>query len=215
MTTMQHTNFGFFTRGGDFASASTQWFTAYGFINEAGEDWYELRAGLTTWGDRGQFIDAVYGAWVTLDADGVVVNVEFDPSRLMPSDKTVLGLDMDPADIAVGMIWDGAEFVTPAPIEEPSTARPCIIVNGVFAISDGLIEAVSSLYGVAFAFAMGPDTFWIFFNDMQPDLAYSCTVGSSSGQVNVSAPRQTTHIEIVTTGITTPAEVSIQVIRVQ
>jgi hypothetical protein len=78
------------------------------FENEDGQDWYEMRFALTEWDNRGEYVSAIYGAWAMVDADGVVTNVEKDPSRLMPGDRTVLGIDASPNDIKLGMRWNGS-----------------------------------------------------------------------------------------------------------
>lgn len=104
---MQIVNFGHFT------VASTAGILL--FTNEDGQDWYDLRSGLTTWGPRGEFVDAVYGAWAMVDKNGVVTNVEYDPSRLMPGDRTVLGIDADHAAIKEGMIYKGGQLTNPPP----------------------------------------------------------------------------------------------------
>lgn len=98
---MEIVNFGHFTtsvRGGLLCHT-----------NEDGQDWYELRRGLTSWGPQGEFIDAIYGAWAMVDpATMRVTNVEYDPSRLVPDGRIVLGIDADASEIAVGMVFDGA-----------------------------------------------------------------------------------------------------------
>jgi hypothetical protein len=81
------------------------------FENELGQDWYDMRKSLTTWDYHGEFVNAVYGAWALVDENGVVTNVEQDPSRLMPGDRTVLGIDADPEDIEPGMVWDGKQLL--------------------------------------------------------------------------------------------------------
>jgi hypothetical protein len=77
------------------------------FVNELGQDWYEMRFALTQWDRYGGYLNAVYGAWALVDENGTITAVESDPSRLMPGDRTVLGIDADPADITLGMVWDG------------------------------------------------------------------------------------------------------------
>lgn len=82
------------------------------FRNEDGQDWYDLRFSLTTWTSAGAFINAVYGAWAAVDPTSMrVTNVEFDPSRLMPNNRIILGIDADPADIAVGNLFTGTSFL--------------------------------------------------------------------------------------------------------
>ena len=80
------------------------------FVNDLGQDWYEMRSALTEWDRYGVFVNAIYGAWAAVDADGIVTNVEYDPSRLMPGDRTVLGINADHTKIHKGMIWDGKEL---------------------------------------------------------------------------------------------------------
>jgi hypothetical protein len=100
---MEITNFGYFT-------ASSTPGTLY-FTNEEGQDWYELRFALTQWNERGDFINAIYGAWAMVDADGVITNVEYDPSRLMPGDRTVLGIDAHHEHIEPGMLYQDGVIV--------------------------------------------------------------------------------------------------------
>jgi hypothetical protein len=83
------------------------------FENEDGLDWYEMRVALTQWDRYGEYVNAVYGAWAMVDRDGVITNVEFDPSRLMPGERTVLGIDASHEDIEPGMIWRGGELLPP------------------------------------------------------------------------------------------------------
>ena len=85
------------------------------FRNEEDQDWYELRMGLTEWDQQGDFVNAVYGAWAMVNSEGVVTNVEYDPSRLMPGDRRVLGIDANWKDIKEGIVYkDGALSVTVA-----------------------------------------------------------------------------------------------------
>lgn len=86
------------------------------FQNEAGEDWYDLRFALTTWGSNGAFIDAIFPTWAMVDSDGVVTNVEYDPSRLMPGDRRVLGIDAPIEQVKPGMIFKDGQLLPP---EEP------------------------------------------------------------------------------------------------
>jgi hypothetical protein len=99
--TMEITDFGFFklVDHGDALPVILY------FENEDGQDWYEMRFALTEWDHMGRFVSAIYGAWAMVDADGVVTNVEHDPSRLMPSDRRVLGIDASIKDVKVGMIY--------------------------------------------------------------------------------------------------------------
>lgn len=75
------------------------------FENEEGQDWYELRRGLTEWDSEGEYLTAVFGTWAMVDPEGFITNVEYDPSRLMPGDRTILGIDCRPEEIKVGMTY--------------------------------------------------------------------------------------------------------------
>jgi hypothetical protein len=84
------------------------------FVNELGEDWYTLRHGLTQWEPAtGDYISAIYPTWAMVDADGVVTNVEYDPSKLMPGDRTVLGIDAPIETVTPGMLWQDGELKPP------------------------------------------------------------------------------------------------------
>ncbi|NWJ26157.1 hypothetical protein [Rhizobium sp. RM] len=91
------------------------------FANQEGQDWYDLRRSLTTWDNQGNFLNAIYGAWAMVDpATRKVTNVEHDPSRMVPNDRIVLGIDAEPSDITEDMIYrDG--LLTPAPPDPPAT----------------------------------------------------------------------------------------------
>jgi hypothetical protein len=93
------------------------------FENEEGHDWYDIRRGLTEWDERGgDFLNAIYGTWVMVSPDGVITNVEFDPSRLMPGDRTVLGIDAHHGEIEEGMLYrDGV--ILPKPEITPDELR--------------------------------------------------------------------------------------------
>jgi hypothetical protein len=82
------------------------------FVNSDGLDWYDMRVALTEWEEAtGDYVNAVYGAWAMVDSDGIVTNVEQDPSRLMPGNRTVLGIDASHEDIRPGMVWNGKELL--------------------------------------------------------------------------------------------------------
>lgn len=84
------------------------------FVNEDGQDWYEMRFALTEWEPAtGEFINAVYGAWAMCDENGIVTNVEQDPSRLMPGDRRILGIDASYADIQPGMVYRDGQLEAP------------------------------------------------------------------------------------------------------
>lgn len=97
------------------------------YENEDGRDWYEMRRGLTEWGPSGEFVSAVYGAWAMVNPDTLTItNVEYDPSRLVPDNKIVLGIDADWQSIQPGMSYrDGAIIEAPPPtMEELRTKMP-------------------------------------------------------------------------------------------
>lgn len=93
------------------------------FANEDGQDWYDLRRGLTTWDEQGNFLTAIYGAWAMVDPVTLrVTNVEQDPSRMVPNDKIVLGIDADAGDIAEGLLYQSGVLVAAPP--EPAVFPP-------------------------------------------------------------------------------------------
>lgn len=93
------------------------------FENEDGLDWYELRSGLTHWErETGDFINAVFGTFVTVDPAGIIIHVEYNPSRLVPDDKVVLGLDTDHTKIEPGMRFKDGKII-------PSTKETRAIVG--------------------------------------------------------------------------------------
>jgi hypothetical protein len=93
------------------------------FANEDGQDWYDLRRGLTTWDEQGNFLTAIYGAWAMVDPATLrITNVEQDPSRMVPNDKIVLGIDADAGDIAEGLLYQGGLLVAAPP--EPAVFPP-------------------------------------------------------------------------------------------
>ena len=92
------------------------------FTNEDGRDWYETRRGLTTWDEQGNFLTAIYGAWAMVDPTTLAItNVEQDPSRMVPNDRIVLGIDADHEDILEGMLYQGGVLVAGPP--EPEIFR--------------------------------------------------------------------------------------------
>lgn len=132
---MEIVNFGYFTPSAD---GSIIFYT-----DEAGNDWYDLRRSLTQWAPDGSFLNAIYGAWATVDADGIVTHVEYDPSRLVPDNRTVLGIDAAPEEIEPGMLYrDGSIVPAPEPTAEelraklrpltPREFRDALIDNNIF-----------------------------------------------------------------------------------
>lgn len=132
---MEIVNFGHFT-------AHTKDDGILYFKNEDAQDWYELRVGLTTWDAKGAYVDAVYGAWAMVDPDSMkITNVEYDPSRLMPGNRIVLGIDAEHTTIQEGQIYTGTDIVDAPPptIEEqragmraltPRQLRLTLVRNG-------------------------------------------------------------------------------------
>jgi len=97
-------------------------FTHYGlngvmyFTNESGQDWYQMLNGLTSWDERGNFINSIYGAWATVDPETMKIkNVEYDPSKLVPRERIVLGIDADWEDIKEGMLYQNGQIVEAPP----------------------------------------------------------------------------------------------------
>ncbi len=108
------------------------------FANEDGQDWYDLRRGLTTWDEQGNFLTAIYGAWAMVDPLTLkVTNVEQDPSRMVPNDRIVLGIDAEPHEISEGMLYQNGAFVAApaeAPVYSPVTRRQLrltLVRNGI------------------------------------------------------------------------------------
>lgn len=110
---MEITNFGHFTH---VLPAGIGPIT---YVNEDGEDWYEMRKGLTKWDiATGAYVNAVYGAWATVDPlTMLVTNTDRDPSKLVPDDRLMLGIDADYWMITPGMLYDGGMLLPPIPEE--------------------------------------------------------------------------------------------------
>lgn len=93
----------------------------YLYKNEDGRDWNAIQRGdlenppIVALGPQGQFVASIYPTWVSIDANGTVTNVEFDPSRIVPHDKTVLGTDAAEGVIQIGMIYADGAFAFPPP----------------------------------------------------------------------------------------------------
>ena len=100
MTTMEITDFGMF-----HIKPPVPGNYVIEFENDDGQDWYEMRFALTEWDSQGDFVNAVYGAWAMVDEAGIVTNVEKDPSRLMPGDRRILGIDANHWEIQTGMTY--------------------------------------------------------------------------------------------------------------
>lgn len=83
------------------------------YANEDGQDWYQMRVALTEWEvSTGAYINAVYGAWAAVDPDTMtLVNVEQDPSRLVPDNRVILGIDALHYEIKPGMIYRDGELL--------------------------------------------------------------------------------------------------------
>jgi hypothetical protein len=93
------------------------------YENEDGLDWYELRTVLTNWErETGDFVDAVYGAFATVDPAGIIIHVEYNPSRIIPDDKVVIGIDADWKKIEPGVRYKDGKIL-------PSTIASRAIVG--------------------------------------------------------------------------------------
>jgi hypothetical protein len=87
------------------------------YLNDKGEDWYDIRRGLTEWeANTGKFVSAIFGAWALVDEDGVITNVEYDPARLAPLNRRVLGIDAKWKDIRPGTIYREGNLVDGPPL---------------------------------------------------------------------------------------------------
>ncbi|MGO7451838.1 hypothetical protein ACCS81_07495 [Rhizobium ruizarguesonis] len=101
------------------------------YENEHQQDWYDVRKSLTSWDEKGEFVNAIYATWALVHPDegslteGIVTNVEVDPSRLVPSNKIVIGIDTAPSDVSVGMtLKDGVLLPAPPTIEPVPNLSP-------------------------------------------------------------------------------------------
>ncbi|CCF19172.1 protein of unknown function [Pseudorhizobium banfieldiae] len=129
---------------------------AYAFFrNEHGHDWYDLQRGkvagigkLVELGPKGAFVKSPHAVWLVVDPEGRVINVEVDPSRIVPRDKTVLGIDgASPGDFSAGMIFQGGQIL-PAP---PAPPAPYYINKETpwMRMTDEEAEAVDVAYNAA------------------------------------------------------------------
>lgn len=107
---MEITNFGHFTISNPDAIGVIY------YANEDGQDWYEMRLALTQWDiPTGGFVNAIYGAWATVEPEtGELKNVEQDPSRLVPDDRLVIGIDAGYWEIKPGMVYQDGKLEDPA-----------------------------------------------------------------------------------------------------
>jgi hypothetical protein len=102
------------------------------YENEDGHDWYDTRAALTSWDEQGNFVSAIYGTFALVQMDegstsrGVVTHVDYDPSRLVPDNKAVLGIDATHGEIQSGMIYEGGQlaYAPPPTLEEQRKSFP-------------------------------------------------------------------------------------------
>jgi hypothetical protein len=101
---------------------------------------------------------------------------------------------------------------TPQPLPAPV---PLLVASGVFTIVDGWLEGVGALAGIGMAFALDIGTYWLLFNDPQPDLAYAVPASASEGQINVR--RFLEYIEVTVKdgsgSLIDPSEFSITIMR--
>lgn len=75
--------------------------------NEDGQDWYELLRRIAKM-DGPVFVGADYPRFVAVE-DGIVTNVEVDPTRLVPINRTILGTS--DTNVRPGMLYRGGKFV--------------------------------------------------------------------------------------------------------
>lgn len=109
------------------------------------------------------------------------------------------------------------EYVPPEQEPEPEPTRSAsIVANVLLKAQDGVLNGIETSCGFSMAFAMGPGSYLLFFDESQPDTAYTCGLSASSGQINPVA-RDADYIELLATdnGVPTdPAEIHLQVVRV-
>lgn len=98
----------------------------------------------------------------------------------------------------------------------PPSPMPTLVASGVFSVTDGWLEGVGALAGIGMAFAIDVGTYWLLFNDPQPDLAYAAPASASEGQINVKRFLEYIEITVTVDGVPTdPAEFSITIMRAQ
>jgi hypothetical protein len=86
------------------------------FETEDGVDWYEtVRTLVTLDGETGAFIGSIHPTWALVDADGLITNVEYDPSRLVPRDRRVLGIDVPWKTIKRGTVYRDGTLIEEEP----------------------------------------------------------------------------------------------------
>lgn len=110
---MEITNYGTFSQvaaGGYFL-----------YENQEGHDWNDMQMGrddaypaLVHLTELGAFVDSVHPVWAAV-VDGVVTNVERDPSRIVPNGATVLGIDAEFAEVIPGMRYIDGELLPALP----------------------------------------------------------------------------------------------------
>lgn len=102
------------------------------FTNEQGDDWYAMLRGeidgtpkLVELTPTGGFVSAVHPLWAAVNADGIVTNVETDPSRIVPDNKRVLGIQPgEGQEVAAGMLYQDGDIATrPEPTPEQRRAK--------------------------------------------------------------------------------------------
>lgn len=99
----------------------------------------------------------------------------------------------------------------------PISPAPRLVASGVFSVTDGAVETIGVASCLVGGFAVDAGTYWIFFAEPQPDLAYAVYPSSSSGQINVSA-RTTEYFELCVKdggALSDPTEFSVNVVRSQ
>jgi len=103
--------------------------------------------------------------------------------------------------------WQASIFNPPPP------STPVLTCLANLAIDSGDVQSIESgATGLAFAFVVAPDVFWLFFDNELPDALYGVNIGTSSGMARVT-DRQTDHLEITVDSLTEPYTLFVQIFR--
>lgn len=106
---------------GHFAQYTDEGYLLY--KNEEGQDWNALQMGtaetpgVVTLGPRGEFISSIHKFWLLVSVDGIVTNIDVNPSTLVPNDCTILGIDeAEISDVKEGQRYFNWTFSDVVPI---------------------------------------------------------------------------------------------------
>lgn len=149
---MQIINYGHFTRD---VVGGFMWFK-----NELDQDWNAMQMGnqegvpqLVVLGDAGVFISSIHPVWCAVQ-NGVVTHIEFDPSRIVPDGKTVLGIDgVTMNDVEPGMLYQGGQLLPKPYVPPPPYTIPVAAMWGRFA-DDMEAEAFDTAMSTASPFRL-------------------------------------------------------------